>query len=38
MFPCWSPDRKKLVFGCCTGGGREFGLMEDFLPLVRGRK
>ncbi len=34
----WSPDGKKLVFGGWQGGGREFWLMEDFLPLVKGRK
>ena len=34
----WSPDGKKLVFGGYTGGGREFWLMEDFLPLVKGRR
>jgi Tol biopolymer transport system component len=31
----WSPDGKKLVFGGYKGGGREFWLMEDFLPLLR---
>jgi Tol biopolymer transport system component len=34
----WSPDGKKLVFGGYKGGGREFWLMEDFLPLVKRRK
>ncbi len=34
----WSPDGKKLVFGGYKGGGREFWLMENFLPLVKGRK
>jgi Tol biopolymer transport system component len=34
----WSPDGKKLVFGGYKGGGREFWLMEDFLPLVKSRK
>jgi Tol biopolymer transport system component len=34
----WSRDGKKLVFGGYTGGGREFWLMEDFLPLVKGRR
>jgi Tol biopolymer transport system component len=34
----WSPDGKKLVFGGYTGGGREFWLMEDFLPLLKGRR
>ena len=31
----WSPDGKKLVFGGYKGGGREFWLMEDFLPLLK---
>jgi Tol biopolymer transport system component len=31
----WSPDGKKLVFAGYKGGGREFWLMEDFLPLVK---
>jgi Tol biopolymer transport system component len=31
----WSPDGEKLVFGGYKGGGREFWLMEDFLPLVK---
>jgi Tol biopolymer transport system component len=34
----WSPDGKKLVFGGYKGGGREFWLMEDFLPLVKRKK
>jgi Tol biopolymer transport system component len=34
----WSPDGKKLVFGGYKGGGREFWLMEDFLPLVKRQK
>jgi len=34
----WSPDGKKLVFGGYKGGGRELWLMEDFLPLVKGRR
>jgi Tol biopolymer transport system component len=34
----WSPDGKRLVFGGYKGGGREFWLMENFLPLVKGRK
>ncbi len=34
----WSPDGKKLVFGGYKGGGREFWLMEDFLPLVKHQK
>ena len=31
----WSPDGKKLVFAGYKGQGREFWLMEDFLPLVK---
>lgn len=34
----WSSDGKKLVFGGYKGGGREFWLMEDFLPLVKRQK
>lgn len=34
----WSPDGKRLVFGGYKGGGREFWLMEDFLPLVKRQK
>ncbi len=34
----WSPDGKKFVFGGYRGGGREFWLMEDFLPLIKGQR
>jgi len=34
----WSPDGENLVFGGWQGGERELWVMENFLPLVKGRK
>jgi Tol biopolymer transport system component len=34
----WSPVGDRLVFGGYKGGGREFWLMENFLPLVKRQK
>jgi len=34
----WSHDGKRLVFAGYKGQGREFWLMEDFLPLVKRQK
>lgn len=34
----WSPDGDRFVFSGYQGDSSEFWLMEDFLPLVKGRK
>jgi Tol biopolymer transport system component len=34
----WSPDGEKIAFTGWSGGDKEFWFMEDFLPLVKGRK
>jgi Tol biopolymer transport system component len=34
----WSPDGKRIAFTAQKGGEPELWLMEDFLPLVNGRK
>jgi len=34
----WSPDGKKIAFSASKGGDVELWLMEDFLPLVTGKK
>ena len=33
----WSPDGKNLVFAGYSGGGREFWMIEDFLPRELGK-
>jgi Tol biopolymer transport system component len=34
----WSPDGQKIAFTGASGGEKELWLMEDFLPLLQGRK
>lgn len=34
----WSPDSRKIAFSGESGMDIEFWFMEDFLPLVKGRK
>lgn len=34
----WSPDGRKVAFSGDSGGDIEFWFMENFLPLLKGRK
>jgi tricorn protease len=34
----WSPDGRKIAFSGDGGMENEFWFMEDFLPLIKGRK